>query len=116
MGTFTLFDSVSSSGRVQWAKNNLAEELNKHDVKRARFEEDRKKWAKDKEEVMARNLLELRKEVVCAWMRIEEREWLKSREEWEQEANVLENEFRRELMSIQEIPPPPARRNKFGSN
>jgi len=113
MDTFTLFDSISSSQRVQWAKDNLAEELNKHDAKRAKFEEDREKWAKDKEEVMTRNLLELRKEVVCAWMRIEELEWQKRREQWEQEANALENEFRSELKSIQGIPPPP-RRKKFG--
>ena len=102
-----------STEHVQWAKENLADELTAHGSKRAQFEEDRKKWAKEKEEMMVRNLLELRKEVVCAWMRIEEREWQKSREEWEQEANALETEFRRELMGIQEIPPPPRRKN-FG--
>ena len=104
MSPFTQFDSIVSTQRVQWAKDNITEELNTQGSKRAKFEEDRDKWAKEKEEMKARHLLELRKEIVRAWMRIEEKEWQKSREEWKQEANALEKEFKDELKRIQEIP------------
>ena len=57
--------------------------------------------------MMVRNLLELRREIVRAWMRIEEREWQKSREEWKQEAYSLEKEFKDELKRIQKIPAVP---------
>jgi len=54
--------------------------------------------------MLARHLLELRKEIVRAWMRIEEKEWKKSREEWKQEANALEKEFLKdELKRVQQI-------------
>jgi len=71
MGTFTQFNSIVSTQRVQWAKDNLAGELSTHGIKRTKFEEDREKWANEKEEMLARHLLELRKET---WMRTEEKE------------------------------------------
>ncbi|KIM37015.1 hypothetical protein M413DRAFT_448745 [Hebeloma cylindrosporum] len=104
MGTFTQFHSVVSTQRVQWAKDNLTDELNTHGSKRAQFEEDREKWAKEKEEMKARHLLELRKEIIRAWMRIEEQGWQKSREQWKEEEARLEREFKDELRRIQLIP------------
>jgi hypothetical protein len=104
-GTFRQFDSIVSTERVQWAKDNLTEAMNQHGIKRAKFEEDRETWAREKEEMMARHLLELRKEIVRAWMRIEEEEWKKVRETWKQEANTLEGEFKVELQRIQAISP-----------
>jgi hypothetical protein len=103
MGTFAQFNSIVSTQRVGWAKDNITDDLNTHGSKRAKFEEDQEKWAKEKEEMMARHLLELRKEIVRAWMRTEEKEWQKSREEWKQEANVLEKEFKNELKRVQKI-------------
>jgi hypothetical protein len=49
----------------------IVEDLSAHESKRAQFQEDREKWAKA---MMARHFLELRKEIVCAWIRIEEQE------------------------------------------
>ena len=106
MGTFTQFDSIVSTERVQWAKDNLLKELNAHENKRAQLEEDRKKLAKEEEEMKARHLLELRKEIVRAWMRIEEREWQKIREQWKEEASTLEEEFEDELRRLQAITSP----------
>ena len=103
MSTFTQFDSIVSTQRVGWAKDNNAEDLNMHGSKRAKFEEDREKWAKEKEEMPARHLFELRKEIVRAWIRIEEKEWKKCREEWRQEANALEKIFQDELKRVQQI-------------
>jgi hypothetical protein len=105
MGTFTQFDSIVSAERVQWAKDNFSEELNTHENKRAQLEEDRGKWAKEKEEMKAQHLLELRKEIVRAWMRIEEQERQKNREQWKEEARTLEGEFKAELMRLQGIAP-----------
>ena len=68
MGTFTQFDSIVSTERVQWAKDNLSEELNTHEITRVQLEEARGKWAKEKEEMKARHLLELRKAIVRAWI------------------------------------------------
>jgi hypothetical protein len=103
MGTFTQFDSIDSTQRVQWAKDNLSEELNTHERKRAQLEEDWRKWAKEKEEMKARHLLELRKEIVRAWMQIEEREWQKIRKQWnfKEEASILKEEFKDELKRLQ---------------
>jgi len=42
--------------------------LNAHGSKRAQLEEDRKKSVKKEEEMKARHLLELRMEIVRAWM------------------------------------------------
>jgi len=103
MGTFTKFGSIDSTQRVQWAKDNLFEELSTHGSKRAQLEEDQGKWAKEEEEMKARHLLELRKEIVRAWMRIEEREWQKIREQWKEEASTLEEEFEDELRRLQAI-------------
>jgi hypothetical protein len=103
MGTFTTFDSIVSTQRVQWAKGNLAEEINAHGSKRAKFEEDREKWGKEKEVMKAHHLSELRKEIVRAWMRIEEQDWEKRREEWKEEASTLEREFKDELRQFQAI-------------
>lgn len=105
MGTFAQFDSIVSTERVQWAKDNISEELNTHCIKRANFEGDREKWAKEKEEMKARHLLELRKEIVRVWMRVEEQEWQRIREDWKQEAATLESEFQVELNRIKGIPP-----------
>ena len=103
MGTFTQFDPIVSTQRVQWPKDNLAEEFNTHGNKREKFEEDREKWAREKEEMKACHLLELRKEIVRAWMRMEEREWKNSRELWKGEAVTLEGEYKDELKRIQAI-------------
>jgi len=108
IGTFTQFDPIVSTQRVQWTKDNLTEELNTHGSKRAKFEEDREKWAREKEEMKARHLLELRKEIVRAWIRMEEREWQNSREQWKEEALILEKEYKAELRRIQGIAPVPA--------
>ena len=113
-GTFTQFDSIVSTERVQWAKDTLTEEMKAHGNERAKFEEDREGWAKEKEEMKARHLLELRKEIVRAWMRIEEREWQKSREQWKEEASTLEGEFKDELRRLQRIASKPVvRRYEF---
>jgi hypothetical protein len=106
MGTFTQFDSIDSTQRVQWAKDHLSKELNMHERKRAQLEEDRKKLAKEEEEMKVRHLLELRKAIVRAWMRIEEREWQKIREQWKEEASTLEEEFEDELKQLQAITSP----------
>jgi hypothetical protein len=58
-----------------------------------------------KEEMKAQHLLELRKEIVRAWMRIEEQEWQKIREQWKEEASTLEEEFEDELKQLQGIAP-----------
>ena len=103
MGTFTQFDSIVSTERVQWAKDNLSEELNTHEITRVQLEEARGKWAKEKEEMKARHLLELRKAIVRAWIRIEERELQEIREQWEEEASTMEGEFKDELTRLQAI-------------
>jgi hypothetical protein len=111
-GTFKQFDSIISTERVQWAKDNLTEELNQHGFNRRTFEEDREKWAKEKGEMMARHLLEVRKEIVRAWIRIEEEEWQESRASWKKEETGLEGEFKEELNRIKAIPPRPPRLNE----
>jgi len=81
--------------------------MNQHGLKRTTFEEDREKWAREKKEMMARHLHELRKEVVRAWMRIEEREWQNARKTWKEEETRLEREFKEELNRIKAIHPTP---------
>ena len=81
--------------------------MRKHEIDRKTFEGDREKWAKEKERMMVRHLFELRKEIVRAWMRIEEQEWKKSRETWKEEADKLEQEFKDELNRIKAISPTP---------
>ena len=106
-GTFKQFDSIISTERVRWAKDHLTEEMSQHGLNRKTFEEDREKWAREKEKMMTRHLLELRKEIVRAWMRIEEREWQNAREAWSEEATKLERDFKKELNRIKAIPPRP---------
>ena len=103
MGTFTKFDSIDSTQRVQWAKDNLSEELNMHGSKCAQLEEDLEKLAKEEEAMKARNLLELRKAIVRAWMRIKESEWEKIKEKRKKEASTLEEEFKNELSRLEAI-------------
>jgi hypothetical protein len=106
MGTFTQFDSIDSTQYVQWVKDNLSEELNTHGTKRAQLEEDLEKRTKEEEEMKAQHLLELRREIVRAWMRIEEQEWQEIREQWKEEASTLEEEFEDELKQLQAITSP----------
>lgn len=92
------FDSsIPEERRLQWAADNLSDEFHQFEAKRLKFEEDRDAWMKEMEELRAKRLLVLRKEVVRLWMDQEERNWADNRASWAIQKRTAEEMLKQDV-------------------
>lgn len=120
MGNYPAYfdSSIAEYERVPWARSNLPQELADCDAKRLQFEQDRRQWEAEMDELRAKKLFELRKEVVRLWIRREEESWAISRKKWKEDKSALEESLRIELQQLRQSivsPPLTATRQSFSN-